>query len=400
MIVTHVTSAADKREEEKMKKGHMLTETHNAVVQTKAGQGSSETHRMGARNKQSGGHSIIETQPRTAPAPTLDQIIGTLQQYSNIYERFVSANTKLILQLKAMARWYKIPGKEVDKILKGKGQYEDETQFDSAGWNGVNGHDACDNQDHNADQGNGGQVGIETQAPSAPEILQAFMQNALPFVDSLEAIGARREYYGKEIKRLARMLPVWPWVRDNVHGMGELRLGLLIGSTGDLTAGNMITRTIWRGDKKTGKKITETIVSYTNPAKVWKRMGMGVTDGRADRRIRRLTSFHEGAMVTPDENVVAAQEMGFNPRRRALMHMIGQGIILANAGTYRAIYDQRRAYEESQHPDWKPKQHPGHWHKRAMRYMEKRLLRDIWIEWNRIVGHGLSVIHPNSADKT
>ena len=382
-----------------MRKDHAKFETHDSLVQTKAGQPIGETHTSGVRDKKDRDQWPPETQKSAVPAPTLDQIIGTLQQYSNIYERFVSANTKLILQLKAMARWYKIPGKEVDKLLKGKGQYEDETQFDSAGWNGVNGHDACDNQDHNADQGNGGQSLLEIHAVPAAETLQAFMQNALPFVDSLEAIGARREYYGKEIQRLARMLPMWPWVRDNVNGMGELRLGLLIGATGDLTAGKIVTRTVWRGDKKTGKKITETIVSYTNPAKVWKRMGVSVTDGRADRRIRRLTSFRDGAMVTPDENVVAAQGMGFNPRRRALMHMIGQGIILANAGTYREIYDQRRAYEESQHPDWKPKQHPGHWHKRAMRYMEKRLLRDIWIEWNRIVGHLGAETQPGDADK-
>ena len=167
-----------------------------------------------------------------------------------------------------------------------------------------------------------------------------------------------------------------------------------------MRGGKIITGGVGRGDKKNGKKVTETILSYTNPAKVWKRMGMGVTDGRADRRIRRLTSFRDGEMRMPEENVAAAQEMGYNAKRRSLMHMIGQGIVLANAGRYREIYDQRRAYEESQHPDWKQKQHPGHWHKRAMRYMEKRLLRDIWIEWNRIVGHGLSAINPNSADNS
>src|SRR3990167_9464196 len=301
-----------------MKKDQPRTETHAPVVQTKAGQGTSETHRTGARTRKSGGHELNEIQVPVVPGPTLDQIIGTLQQYSNIYERFVSANTKLILQLKAMARWYKIPGKEVDKMLKGKGQDDDVTQEIVAGWNGADGHDARDNQDHNANQGNGGQSLLEIHAVPAAETLQAFMQNALPFVDSLEAIGARREYYGKEIQRLARMLPMWPWVRDNVNGMGELRLGLLIGATGDLTAGKIVTRTVWRGDKKTGKKITETIGSYTNPAQVWKRMGGGVTDGRADRRIRRLTSFRDGEMRMPEENVAAAQEMGYNAKRRSL----------------------------------------------------------------------------------
>ena len=374
-----------------MRKDHPKLETHGNIVHIKVGHRDSETQEFPARKRKGEGHPDIETHVVAAPVPTLDQIIGTLMQYSNIYERFVSANTKLILQLKAMARWYKIPGEEVDKLLKGKGQITLETQSLAAKFNGADGQILDEIHTEIADTGNGGQAAPEIQSSIAPEILQAFMQNALPFVDSLTAIGARREYYGKEIARLARMLPVWPWVRDNVRGMAELRLGLLIGATGDLTAGKIITRTVWHGDKKRGKKIQETIASYTNPAKVWKRMGVGLIDDGHGMQIRqRLVRQHsvvrDGELVNREENIALAQEMGYNPRRRALLHMIGEGIIMANAGKYREIYDRRRAYEETQHPDWKPKQHPGHWHKRAMRYMEKVLLRDLWIEWNKLMG--------------
>lgn len=403
MIKDHHDAAIHKSLVRKVKKeitnsGHLNRVNQGPDARMKLGtpRAMKSNGRMSLKTR-SGGHVVRETHEHVAPAPSLKpvlslaQVIGTLMQYANIYERFVSANTKLIQQLKSMAGWYKISGEEVDKLLKGKGHSGTETHIPSAKINGKdNGQSSLETQNKNAAEiGDHSQNEIHNQ--NVPDISQAFFQNALPFIDSLEAIGSRREYYGKEIGRLAKMLPVWPWVRDEVCGMAELRLGLLIGATGDLTAGKIITRKLWRGDRKTGKFVEETITSYTNPAKVWKRMGMGVTGGRADRRIRKLTAFRDGDIATPEENVAAAQEMGLNPKRRALMHMIGEGIVMAGKGKYREIYDMRRAFEEAQHPDWKPKQHPGHWHKRAMRYMEKRLLKDLWIEWNRLCGTSVPV---------
>ena len=372
--------------------GQYIDANQGLAARMKSGTMPSLKSKTGTSPKtESGGQSGVETHREIAPVPSLKlpdlmQVIGTLMQYSNIYERFVSAHTKLILQLKAMARWYKIPGEEVDKLLKGKSHLESETQSRTAKSNGEdNGQSDTETQwEHAAEIGD--HLAAETHHAAVPDISQAFLQNALPFIDSLEAIGSRREHYGKEIGRLAKMLPVWPWVRDEVCGMAELRLGLLIGATGDLTAGKVITRKIWRGDRKTGKLVEETIASYTNPAKVWKRMGVGLVGDKIQRLVRQHSVARDGKLVTSEDNVALAQEMGYNPKRRALMHMIGEGIVMAGKGKYREIYDARRAFEEAQHPDWKPKQHPGHWNKRAMRYMEKRLLKDLWEKWNIVCG--------------
>lgn len=171
----------------------------------------------------------------------------------------------------------------------------------------------------------------------------------------LEARGIledHRKSLEKRLETLAKDLPVYDWWVA-IMGAGALGLAGLVGEAGDLS-------------------------NYSNPAKLWKRMGLAVLHGERQRKV---------------SNVELALEHGYAPHRRSLVWNIGDSIIKAQsqrtdketgeikreAGEYRLLYDARKEYELPRVQDSKaPK---GHAHSRAKRYMEKRLLRDLWRAW-------------------
>ncbi|HUW34835.1 MAG TPA: hypothetical protein VM223_24770 [Planctomycetota bacterium] len=143
----------------------------------------------------------------------------------------------------------------------------------------------------------------------------------------------------------AGQLPVTEFV-DSVRGFGLTGLAMIIGEAGDL--GN-----------------------YANPAKLWKRMCLAVIDGVSQRK-------------ATDPEVAA--RMGYNPRRRAVMYRVGDSMIKGNKDGYRELYDSRKAMELERLPA-DEKGRKMHAHRRAQRYIEKRLLRDLWRAWR---GHATS----------
>lgn len=158
-----------------------------------------------------------------------------------------------------------------------------------------------------------------------------------PFLKPLDQLLKQQN---KEIAALAVKLLVWPFV-ESIRGCGALGLGLIIGATGDL-------------------------FNYANPGKLWKRMGLALV---GDQRQRKIADAEQAVLH------------GYNPRRRALMHVIGDSLIKQNGrdGYYRVVYDARKTHTETMHPEWTK----GHRHMDAMRYMEKRLLRHMWQVWRK-----------------
>jgi len=144
----------------------------------------------------------------------------------------------------------------------------------------------------------------------------------------------------------AGQLPVTEFV-DSVRGFGLTGLAMIIGEAGDL--GN-----------------------YANPAKLWKRMGLAVMpDGKCQRKAT---------------DPARAAEMGYSPRRRAVVYRVGDSLIKGNKDGYRELYDSRKAMELERLPA-DAKGRKMHAHRRAQRYIEKRLLRDLWRAWR---GHATS----------
>jgi hypothetical protein len=165
-----------------------------------------------------------------------------------------------------------------------------------------------------------------------------------PFFAARDQIQQTEKALNKAMRKIARELPVYSWVSD-VRGFGDGNLAYIIAETGDLS-------------------------NYAGPAKVWKRMGLAVIHGERQRK-------------TTDKDL--AIEMGYSPTRRAIMFNLGDCLIKAQgkgdaAGPYRKIYDARKVYEKERNPEIPD----GHAHNRARRYMEKRVLRDLWRAWRRV----------------
>jgi hypothetical protein len=157
-----------------------------------------------------------------------------------------------------------------------------------------------------------------------------------PLLIARDAISEEREAAEKRLAKAAKQLPAFAWV-EATRGISAVSFGQIIGECGDLS-------------------------NYANPAKVWKRMGLAVFDGERQRRVA---------------DAELAVKYGYSPRRRSIMYVVGENLIRANNPDYRAIYDARKAYEIERAPDMKP----AHSHNRAKRYIEKRLLRDLWRAW-------------------
>lgn len=151
-----------------------------------------------------------------------------------------------------------------------------------------------------------------------------------------DAIAPERKSAEKRLAKAAKQLPVYPWI-DACRGVSALSFGQIVGECGDLS-------------------------NYGNPAKLWKRMGLAVFDGKRQRRV-----------ADPDLAIL----YGYSAERRSIMYVIGENLIKTNNQDYRAIYDQRKAYELERAPDMKA----GHAHNRSKRYIEKRLLKNLWRAW-------------------
>ena len=147
----------------------------------------------------------------------------------------------------------------------------------------------------------------------------------------------------KHMTALAKSLPVWPWC-EAIKGFGAISLAVIVGEAGDLG-------------------------EYTNPGKLWKRFGLAPKSAYA--------------MVTKD----GKEAYTVPKRRRSVMWNVGDSLIKGNRERngdgeyhpqeYKLLYDGHKA-TQAEREDVKT---PMHAHRRAQRYMEKRLLRNLWQTW-------------------
>lgn len=188
----------------------------------------------------------------------------------------------------------------------------------------------------------------------------------------LASIAARKPFDDVEkaatraMERLAATLPVWQWA-EPIKGFSARGLATIVGEAGDLG-------------------------TYPKKGHLWKRMGLAVI-GAGDG-INDVRQGNAGRNASKEDWIAH----GYNAERRAMMFVIGDTLVKTNKpeNPYRAVYDRRKAQERAKAeakglaivPAAKiPKRKPegyvaeGTIHLRAQRYMEKRLLRDIWQAW-------------------
>lgn len=199
-------------------------------------------------------------------------------------------------------------------------------------------------------------------------LIAASISARQPF-DQIEAVAL------KQMGKLATQLPAWTEWGKGVRGFGEASLAVIVSEAGDLSM-------------------------YPKKGHLWKRMGLALVDG-----------VRQGGLAknAPKADWIAH---GYNPERRSRMWNIGDTLIKPQ-GPYRDVYLARCAYEHARATEagllvvastaevietWAKRglvavKSPrgvdpaavigaGHLHRRAQRYMEKRLLRDLWQVWN------------------
>jgi hypothetical protein len=169
------------------------------------------------------------------------------------------------------------------------------------------------------------------------ELAEVAFAATFPLVEAGKSVELHRKAVEKRLIKLASQLPIAEFIL-NLRGVGLLSLAGIIGEAGDLSA-------------------------YSNPAKLWKRMGMGLVDGQRQRRVC---------------DAEVAIKHGYSPSRRSHMWNIGSCIIKAG-GPLKDLYAERKEYELTK-PETASKLHA---HRKAQRYIEKRLLRDMWCEWRK-----------------
>jgi hypothetical protein len=171
--------------------------------------------------------------------------------------------------------------------------------------------------------------------------------------DAVEAVAL------KAMTKLAIALPVWgSWGKD-IRGFGAKSLAVIVAEAGDLS-------------------------NYPDKSKLWKRMGLAVMGDVRQGGLKKGASAEDWI------------EHGYSPKRRSQVWNIGDAMIKAQVrkvkddadddsgervalGEYGQAYLDRKAYELARDPEMKPIQA----HRRAQRYMEKRLLKNLWQAWRR-----------------
>lgn len=169
------------------------------------------------------------------------------------------------------------------------------------------------------------------------------------YKDMIEAAIAARKPFAdiekvalKNMEKLAKQLPIWPFC-EGIRGFGAASLAVIVGEAGDLS-------------------------NYSSVSKLWKRMGLAVMNGV------RQGGLPKGASA---EAWIAH---GYSPRRRSRVWNIGDALIKGNRdGIYRTAYLDRKSYEVKRDPTIKPIKA----HRRAQRYMEKRLIKHLWQAWRK-----------------
>ena len=170
---------------------------------------------------------------------------------------------------------------------------------------------------------------------------------------SLKSFADLRKIIENQMITHVQQLPIIDWWNAE-KGRSYLGLAIIIGETGDLS-------------------------NYANPAKLWKRLCVGVIDG-----------IRQGGLSKGADNELWIKH-GYNKRRRSVLWTIGDCLLKTNGkeGRYKKLYDeQKERYLKRFKKEWIDEGHkattfkPGHAHRCAQRYMEKRVLRDLWNAWN------------------
>jgi len=311
------------------------TKAHHSIVET-------QSRSVGLRKQGAVGHAPVETHRRAADSP--DEIRGKVGDQA-LAESLSNAvpNPTCVDLMHHKTEWDAVVEEQKRIVLRLKSLARTFLgwQWDETEANGKKIKDAA------AKIVDTMMVGKEV-APEYAAVADRLRMFVITALSSLGPLKDFRKNVETEMRAGAEGLPGYPAFKD-VRGFTSLGFAKIVGETGDISL-------------------------YANPAKLWKRLGLA-----------------------PDESYKMETKAGTiaicKPRaRRAVVWTIGDCLIKGNKGKYRAVYDDRKQYVKERSPDWTD----GHQHRWAQRCMEKKLILDIWKEWNA-AGHSVNDNHTGAA---
>jgi hypothetical protein len=194
-----------------------------------------------------------------------------------------------------------------------------------------------------------------------------FHPNIKPYLMAAAPLEEAAETYAKRLEKLAKQLPVFAWVQS-VKGLGTVSFATIVGEAGD-------------------------IGTYRGPEGLWKRMGLAVIGGKAQGR--------PGAGATSEDWIAH----GYSGERRSVAWNARNGLILG-MGRWRPAFGE----DVDANPELTPYQrlfakrarleceklgkpvteaktgkesYSAHAIARAMRFVEKRMLKELYLNWRR-----------------
>lgn len=205
---------------------------------------------------------------------------------------------------------------------------------------------------------------IFKEARTNPE--HKYHMHVFPHSLALEPLESQREMYEKELVRLVKQLPAYDFVKGT-KGFGDLSFACIIGETGDLS-------------------------NYSNPAKLWKRLGLAVMNGG-------VRQGNPGKSATAEDWI----EHGYSKSRRSVVWNAGNNFI-GGMGKFRPVMSEdvdanqtythyqklfaKRCRLEQEKLGFEVEQaktgkesYKLHASNRAKRFVEKRVIRDLWCHW-------------------
>lgn len=213
------------------------------------------------------------------------------------------------------------------------------------------------------ENGGGDHTGDDTQGRLVPAVIYPMI---LASAQARSVWDDQRKIAEKEMERLARALPVWPWV-EGVRGLGAKGLAILVGEAG-----------IPIGD-------------YRTVSGLWSRLGLAVIDGERQQRkggeLGKVHKFSPGrraeVWAVASDSLFRAQWRGANDETGEPAHPIGPyGEVYARR---RELTVERMERTANLPSDDRDKWSKGRCHNDARRIMTKELVKDLWVEWRRAV---------------
>lgn len=239
---------------------------------------------------------------------------------------------------------------------------------------------------------------IRRGLPVSAKVSEAMIaETPYPPIDTLLlARGVLRDHLHKleaQLEKLAPLLPAYASLWTETRGLGALGLALIAGEAGDLA-------------------------QYDTHSKLWRRFGLHVGGGKAFY-IRRA------GMSKADWKAA-----GYCPRRRSVIYQITDSLLKGQLkkvtkkasdvrrialGPYGTVYLARKQLEREKaqaeglkvapaakipEKDAHKYRSAGHIHNRAVRYVGKKLLRDLWKVWRREAAKELPKGQPAVASRS